>query len=99
MIYDDDESQKDKDDNILTPLRIHMDQKRLADKNVLNELNQISFNYLVESYINQRKKFKDHEKIDIELLKDRINQINYISPFWEIILAPLLSKSIGVKYQ
>ena len=53
---DDDESQKDKDDNILTPLRIHIDLKRLADKNVLNNLNQISFDYLVNSYINQDKK-------------------------------------------
>ena len=39
------------------------------------------------------------QKSDIELLKHRINKIKYISPFWEIIIAPILSKSIGVKYE
>jgi hypothetical protein len=93
---DSDESHKDKDDNLLTPLRKHIDLKRLADKNILNKLHEISFNYLAESYINQRKKIKNIEKIDIDVLRYRINKINYISPFWEIILVPILSKSIGL---
>ena len=52
--------------------------------------------YLSNYYIHKTKiKFP---KIDNNLLNLHIKGIEYISPFWKIIMAPLLSKSIGVNY-
>jgi len=98
IIYEgNDKSQNDKDDNLLPGARINIDVKRLAEKDTLNKLNQKSFDYL-NSFFKNHVKSRSLKKGD-SLSKHRLNQIEYISPFWEIIIAPILSKFIGIKYK
>ncbi len=95
--YADDESQNDKDDKFLFNERIHKDLNKIAGRDILSKVEQISFFYLVESYKYQTEKMP-HTKGDI-LLKKRLNQIKYISPFWEFIIAPIFSKATKIPYK
>jgi hypothetical protein len=98
IVYeDDDNSQNDQSHNFLSDKNIKIDLKKLAGKEVINILYQISFNYLTDLCINRSKNVSKEK--DVIKLKGRINQIEYISPFWGLIIAPILSSAIGVEHK
>jgi len=93
--YEDDESQNDKDDKFLFDERIHILNK-IAYRYDLSKVEQISDSFLVDSYGYQTKKMTS--KIGDILLRKRLKQIKYISPFWDFIIAPIFSKATGIRY-
>lgn len=96
IIYEDHESQNDRDDKFLFNERIHVDLKQIIIKDLLSKFEEKSFSFLVDSYRDQTVKMSVRKE-DI-LLKKRLKQIKHISPFWEFIIAPIFSKASGIHY-
>jgi hypothetical protein len=66
-------------------------EKNRADKNILKQLYRISLFYLSSVY-----KSTHNSKIGNQKYKKILENIEYTSPFWNTILAPALSKPIGI---
>jgi hypothetical protein len=66
-------------------------EKIRADKNILKQLYRISLFYLSSAY-----KSTHNSKIGNQKYKKILEKIEYTNPFWNTILAPALSKPIGI---
>ncbi|MBL6996556.1 hypothetical protein [Desulfobacula sp.] len=95
--YTDDESQNDRDEKSLYAARVDLDLLKITKKNVLNKMDQISFKYLSDSYNNQTGNISSGKGDNF--LKQRLNQIEYVSPIWASIIVPILSKAIDIEYE
>jgi len=69
-------------------------EKIIADNFTLNRLYDISLFYLSNTYEGHLKA----ETSNVNYSKF-LEKIEYTSPFWDAILAPLLSKSTGIRYE
>jgi len=94
--YENDESQNDRDDKFSFNERKQIDLKRIFEGDILIKFEQTSYSFLLDSYRDQIRKFSRKE--GNKLLKNRINQIKHISPFWEFIILPIFSKASGIHY-
>jgi hypothetical protein len=88
--FDDDEVDKIED----KISRRESTEKYKADKNILKQLYRISLFYLSNaSKSTPKSKIGDQNSIKI------LEKIEYTSPFWDAILAPVLSKTAGLGYE
>jgi uncharacterized protein YdhG (YjbR/CyaY superfamily) len=69
-------------------------EKIKADNYTLNRLHNISLFYFSNIHTNLQK-----IKIDDKKAPELLEEIKYISPFWDAILAPVLSKAAGIGYK
>jgi hypothetical protein len=69
-------------------------EKNRADKNILKLLYPISLFYFSSAYNSTHRSKNGNQKY-----KKILEKIEYTSPFWNAILAPVLSKAIGMDYE
>jgi hypothetical protein len=69
-------------------------EKIKADNSLLNQLYRISLFYFSSAYNSAYKSKNGNQKY-----KKILEKIEYTSPFWDAILAPVLSKAVGIGYK
>jgi len=69
-------------------------EKIKADNSLLNQLYRISLFYFSSAYNSTHRSKNGNQKY-----KKILEKIEYTSPFWNAILAPVLSKAIGMDYE